>query len=376
MNYNNTLPTSLRCFRPVYLLIIGICAFAVGLSIDVFLIGPERFYGISQYRKFYGVPYFGSLHIFKVFLSVFSSICFVFAVILSSPLPPPTTNRSLLSELAVVISLLLFSGFTALFLYSPYWFYKIALEDGYLEWASAIFLFGSSALFIMTFTRLYVARLKKTPIYLLIATMFAGIFCIIGLEEVSWFQRVFDIDTPFSGNQQGESNFHNYNTGLFDHAYYFGAFFFLIFLPFVNSKTTLFAKMPFVKFFIPSRSVQLFSAPLAAFNFFLWNSQISQLSFFVTLFILMYDVWSKRNSIRDWYLSGGLLGVMCVAQCSFIYNRWTLAQYWSWDLAEYKEAFIAASFLFYSIEIFLASTEKARITKKITSSKSGSAMRK
>jgi hypothetical protein len=57
---------------------------------------------------------------------------------------------------------------------------------------------------------------------------------VIGMEEISWGQRLFGFATPerlAEANWQAEFNFHNVQTDLSETVYYFGAGIFLIVLP-------------------------------------------------------------------------------------------------------------------------------------------------
>ena len=63
------------------------------------------------------------------------------------------------------------------------------------------------------------------------------VFFVMAMEEVSWFQRVLEIDTPkaFDNNMQKEMNLHNFATNAVENVYYMGAFIFLVILPFLRS---------------------------------------------------------------------------------------------------------------------------------------------
>jgi hypothetical protein len=87
-------------------------------------------------------------------------------------------------------------------------------EDGFFEYVGALSLFAASAVMFIVFTRAYKTRATtgvhwiKIIVYLGIAVLFffgAG-------EEISWGQRIFNIETPEAleqVNEQQELNVHN-----------------------------------------------------------------------------------------------------------------------------------------------------------------------
>jgi len=83
--------------------------------------------------------------------------------------------------------------------------FEIAREDSPVEYATAIVFFIS---FIFS---LAIAKFFKKRKILGLFFILAGLFLFIALEEISWGQRIFNIETPdlFSKNYQGEINIHN-----------------------------------------------------------------------------------------------------------------------------------------------------------------------
>ncbi len=113
---------------------------------------------------------------------------------------------SLLSKVSFFICLLILLLSFLLYEFSllPWRWYQ---EDGLFENISAILHFGSSFLFL--FLILY-KRKKNPPI--LISIMFFTLFFLLGMEEISWGQRIFNIKTPEfvkEINTRNEINIHN-----------------------------------------------------------------------------------------------------------------------------------------------------------------------
>jgi hypothetical protein len=83
------------------------------------------------------------------------------------------------------------------------------VEDGFVENGSAIFLFISSMLLLYRFFKFY--KYKKTLWKVGILAMSVLFFFGAG-EEISWGQRIFDVQSSeyfLQNNAQGETNLHN-----------------------------------------------------------------------------------------------------------------------------------------------------------------------
>jgi hypothetical protein len=83
------------------------------------------------------------------------------------------------------------------------------VEDGYVEYGTAIFLFSSSLLLCYRLIKLY--KFKK-PLWILGITGIALVFIFGAGEEISWGQRIFNVESSeyfLENNAQGETNLHN-----------------------------------------------------------------------------------------------------------------------------------------------------------------------
>lgn len=113
---------------------------------------------------------------------------------------------SLLSKISFLICLLiiLLSFLLYKFSFLPWRWYQ---EDGLFENISAILHFGSSFLFLL----LIISKRKKNP-PILISFIFFALFFFLGMEEISWGQRILNIKTPElvkEINTRNEINIHN-----------------------------------------------------------------------------------------------------------------------------------------------------------------------
>ena len=92
---------------------------------------------------------------------------------------------------------------------------RYVVEDGLLEWSSSIALAVCSVIMFLRFL-----RAKSKPFLFFRATLLGAalIFLFGAGEEISWGQRIFDIETPESLkelNKQKELNLHNLQFGDF-----------------------------------------------------------------------------------------------------------------------------------------------------------------
>ena len=259
--------------------------------------------------------------------------------------------------------------FLVVFLISPRTFFLWAEEDGIVESTSAVLLFLTSAIFLFVFNRFRTSRVDHRRFYRTVSMLLALVFFFMAMEEVSWFQRQFLIKTPslFEGNLQNEVNLHNFYSKEVENIYYFFSFLFLIAFPFIHEKTSLFARIKPLPFFVPGISVVLISAIFPAYNYNMWNVLFIQIAFFTTLFILLHYLlgpyWPLSPVVgvpyegqekvgipnRHWYFVAVLVISLLGTQAAFL--AWGDSQTTWWYVYEYKELFIPVSFLFYALEI-------------------------
>lgn len=83
------------------------------------------------------------------------------------------------------------------------------VEDGYVEYGTALFLLCSSLMLFYRFIKLYPF---KKPLWMFGMLAIALIFLFGAGEEISWGQRIFHIESSeyfLKNNAQGETNLHN-----------------------------------------------------------------------------------------------------------------------------------------------------------------------
>lgn len=272
--------------------------------------------------------------------------------------PLPSNSSHWLLQVAPWISLALGVASLVLFLISPRLFTSAGDEDRPVEYLSAIGQFVAAGLLVVVAARLF----KKVAPYkrglLLVCLMMAGGFFVIGMEEVSWFQRVIGFDTPegFVSNRQGEFNLHNFASNLFEEFYYLSGFCLLILLPFLAEVLSLHERFQPVRWLVPGSVVLFSGALMAAFNYHLWNRTSTQFVYFVTLFILLYYArrsFQQNGTRLAWLLPSSLLLVFIAAQALFLLRGHTLPI--PWQVSEYKELLLPIGFSVYALEVVLKS---------------------
>ncbi|MFK7875508.1 MAG: hypothetical protein AB8B71_06975 [Paracoccaceae bacterium] len=87
--------------------------------------------------------------------------------------------------------------------------YRFAVEDGPIEYLTAILIFCAALILLALSGKVSGRKRILLIVYALVFTLAAG-------EEVSWGQRIFDIESSeffLENNFQGETNFHNLVVG-------------------------------------------------------------------------------------------------------------------------------------------------------------------
>jgi hypothetical protein len=286
-------------------------------------------------------PHFAAYQLFQTVFAVAISAALVSALVAArahaAPFDAAASRRR---DLAVgLVSVAAAMAATILFLVDPRGFHDFAQEDRPLEWASALLLLLAAGVIAV-----HASSGRRDRFSLAIAALLCVGLFVLGMEEISWGQRLFGFATPerlAEVNWQSEFNFHNVQTDLSETVYYFGAGIFLVLLPLLRDvlRGSWLALPPFA--FLPQRSVALVSAPILIFNYGHWDLLPVQLSIVLGFFVLLAcargaamrgnrgeaAVWATTAAI---VLAGQLLFLGLGARMTEVP-----------DATEYKEFFIA-----------------------------------
>jgi len=260
------------------------------------------------------------------------------------------SDRFRLSELSILLTFLFAVIVLFLFIFKSKLFSALSLEDEIVEWASTLFLFAGSFVFIITLFRHWSTNgLTKFVKFSLLFLAFG--FFVLAMEEISWFQRVLEIETPkaFEKNMQNEMNFHNFASSLMENIFYLGIWAFLVVLPFLYLLFSFISQNTYFQIFIARPFVVLIGAIGVAYNFDMWNILFTQISFYGTLFILIAFYYFSSYKKEKYYLLATLF-LMLVSQLLFLNNGIRFERLW--EVTEYKEFFIALALFVYSLDVF------------------------
>lgn len=120
-----------------------------------------------------------------------------------------TTEKRGFFVLAIVFVLSLYFGFTDV----DYFDNNFSVEDGPVEWGTAIMLFCVS---VFSLVKLISLWKHKSIAWRFGFVMFTLLFFFAAGEEISWGQRIFGIESSeyfIENNAQGETNLHNMVVG-------------------------------------------------------------------------------------------------------------------------------------------------------------------
>lgn len=241
---------------------------------------------------------------------------------------------------------------TLLFVFDPAAFHAQAQEDHPLEWISALLLFAGAGLFAADFLRNLASSTRRSAgAAMALAGGLALVILVVGMEEISWGQRVFGFGTPDAlaeVNWQAEFNFHNVQTDLSETLYYVGSAVFLILLPLLRDMVPAAAASHRLFAYIPGRSTAAVAAPIAIFNYGHWNLLPIQLSVTASLFAMLAFAWAAkaRANPAEQRLFLGLAAAIAVGQGLFLLYGPAIRDLP--DATEYKEFFIALGFAWFA----------------------------
>lgn len=329
-------------------------------SITPFILGSIGLAGVLFLDKFYwrtgvfpeGRPDFSFDYLMRSAV-IFISLCAVYWGLIGGRKPQLVILKSdgmPIERLSILGTLLVSIIFLFLFIFKSSVFSVLSFEDGLIEWCSAILLLGACIIFLVAFAR-YRNYLSIPKITQWTFVFLAFVFFIIAMEEISWFQRVIEVKTPvlFKDNMQNEINFHNFATDKVENIYYFGAFLFLVALPFLRVSFSSAVNNNYLRLFVPRPFISIIAAVACAYNFYMWNIIFIQISFFGSVIILFAfaiycNNWNERGIIVF------TISLIVITQAFFLSNGDNF--YRTWEVTEYKEFLIPLAFFVYSLSVY------------------------
>lgn len=250
----------------------------------------------------------------------------------------------------ILVTLTVSVIFLYFFIIDPEVFSISSLEDGPIEWGSALLSFSSCIIFFIAFLKcrnnLNIPRFTKLSLALL-----SLVFFIIAMEEISWFQRVLDFETTklFDDNQQQETNLHNCATEYFETTYYMGTSLFFVVFSFIYLSFPSLSNNKYLRLFIARPFIAVIATVPCAYNFDMWNDIFTQISFFSSVTILLlFTVLSNNRNEKCLIIL--MIILIVVTQGLFLIKGEEVFMR-LWEIKEYKEFFIPLVFFIYSLDV-------------------------
>jgi len=111
--------------------------------------------------------------------------------------------------LLLYITTLTITGVVMSYTHPDFFRYQYTVEDGLIEWLTVLALFATM---VICLRRVWLLRRQAKSLFLAMTLLFALAFLFGAGEEISWGQRLLDIESSEffkKHNAQGETNLHN-----------------------------------------------------------------------------------------------------------------------------------------------------------------------
>lgn len=267
----------------------------------------------------------------------------------SRPLPP------ILAPVAAAVA----AAVLGVLMGSRHGFSLLAMEDGIVEGLTAVLLLAPVPLLAVR----AVASVRRRALLAaaLLAAMAGGLF-VMGMEEISWGQRILGFTTPATlaeSNTQGEANLHNVATDKLEIIFYAGTALGFASLALVRQRLGTIGRRA-AGAVLPSMPVLLVFAPAAALNYDVWNVAPVQFGFWLTCAALARMAAADAMGLprrRDRRLAAMVLLVCVSLQLGLLATGREMVRLW--DATEYRELFTAAALAAYAWSLHPRATSRS-----------------
>lgn len=267
---------------------------------------------------------------------------------------------------SLYITLLLAVAFIALFVFKPATADWLAREDFIIENLTAVA--AVLAAIVVGVVGVSFFR-QKNVVRATFSAIIASAFFVIGMEEISWGQRLFSIESSeffLENNMQAEINFHNLHTPIFMALFIVAVFIIFTVVPFYEKQINDLLKkikLPNLAIFIPSQwLILVFILTLGFSSSFARLSDPYQIAVLIfTLMIAAYFIAIKAPKYIEEHKIILYLTVMFVFLGIIVIN---LIDYQGLGLRphfppEYREFFICWGILLYTVDLLLRARSEA-----------------
>ena len=200
--------------------------------------------------------------------------------------------------------------------------------------------------------------------WMVVAAMAAAALIIL-MEEMSWGQHWLRFSTPpgFAGNLQNETNLHNFYTYRFEFAYYSGAVFAFVVLPYAWPRHP-WKWLEGVSFYVPHRMFAIVGLPVCGLVFEAWNVIPYQIWFFLGLFIAIDLAMLSPRSGPSYRLGAATMALaLFVSQFVFLVHGPNMVD--GYELSEVREFVISVLILIYATWLYARMAYRPAKPKRI-----------
>lgn len=233
-------------------------------------------------------------------------------------------------------------------------FSALALEDGVVENLTAALLLVAAA---VLGGRAVGARRRQARSAAALFAVAALACVVLGMEEISWGQRILGFGTPEAlseANTQGEANLHNVATDKLEIVFYSITCLWFVAAGLVRHQLRTRDEHPLAAALPPLAVLPTF-APAAALNSDMWNIAPVQFGFWLTCGALAWLIASpgSAGAVRRVRSVAAATLVVCVAlQIGMLASGPQMLR--PWDATEYRELWTAAAIVVYAWSLHAA----------------------
>lgn len=280
-----------------------------------------------------------------------------------------TDHYSLFKAFSLYGMPLLALSIAILFVVNPQLADWVAYEDFIVESVTAL------AACLASFILIVIAFRRNTRKYLsvFVTTLVIALsFFAIGMEEISWGQRILNIESRgffLENNWQGETNLHNFHTTIAMAIFYVATFIIFVVLPFYKEEVTKLlskVRLKSLSVFIPSDYITVIFATSVGFMAFVPNHQYQLFILIFTLAVLASMLLHKKSSSSPSVAIFMSLAAILVSLMITISPNFEEIGLRSYFFYEWREMLVCLALLIYAIDFaFKHHTLEKRILKNI-----------
>jgi len=251
---------------------------------------------------------------------------------------------------------------------------QLVIEDQYFENKQTLFLFAAT---LIVFAIAISHLIRKSYLTFAAGLIISLVFFVIGMEEISWMQRILEVETNeyfLERNIQGETNFHNMSTHLTQNIFYLGGFFLMIFIPFNHERIANVLANSRLNFLAPWIPSSWFFIPFSVMSGIVWPTGYSHVTIAIglvaTALILLVSSVRYFELKKYFKLAQTQISLVIFLALSFAFTfENKISPLKSGADTEYMETFLCIGILAYAIDLIFRKFNVQQAQVQITSTK-------